>query len=111
MSKRPYIGELDHRVVIFHIDPNVKTSTGETVKELVEIGAISAKREDNGGNETEDEKVFYLQNRVYTIRYVPSVHIRGEEMFIRDTDGDYQIYSIEVIGRNEFLKLKTTKRE
>lgn len=111
MSKRPYIGELDHRITIFHIDPDAKTSTGETIKEEIEIGEISAKREDNGGNETEDEKIFYLQNRVYTIRYVQCIHLNGEEMFVRDNDGDYQIYSVEVIGRNEFLKIKTTKRE
>jgi len=111
MTKKPFIGELSHKVVIFHIDPNLKTSTGETTKEPVEIGEIQSKREDNGGSESEDEKVFYFQKRIYTIRYVPQVHLKGEEMFVRDEDGDYQIYSVELIGRKEFLKLKTTKRE
>ncbi len=111
MSKRPYIGELDTLVTVYHIDPGVKTSTGETEKTPVKIGSIQAKRQDNGGNETENDKIFYLQNRFYTIRYVPEIWLKGQEMFVRDTDGDYQIYSIELIGRNEFLKLKTSKIE
>ena len=49
--------------------------------------------------------------RDYTIRYVTEVMQDGEEMFIRDVDGDYNIYSIEQIGRKEYLTLKALKRE
>ena len=111
MSDKVYIGQLNQRVEIWHIDPTNKSLTGETTKTPVLIGPIQSLRKDGGANETQEDKIFYLQNRTYTIRFVEIVFKKGEEMFVRDEDGDYQIYGIELIGKKEFLKLKTNKRE
>jgi len=106
-----FAGMLNHRIEIYLNKAGISSATGETAKSDELVGPISCMLEDGGGNENEDGKIYYLSSRVYTIRFVEDVWKKGEQMFVRDQDGDYEIYSVELIGKKEFLKLKTSKRE
>jgi len=105
-----FIGQLDRRVGIYHLQPQ-KTSTGEVSNTPVLLKETWAKAVDRSGNEIEEGKIFLYAVRNYTIRFDASVFADGEKMFIRDADGDYYITAIELVGRRNYLTLKTVKRE
>lgn len=106
-----YIGQLDTRIEIFLSSNAVASSTGETQKNDVSVGECQARVEDNGGEEEEDGKIYYSASKTFVTRYIQEVQEDGERMFVRLNGKDYDIYSVEVVGRNRFLKLKATKRE
>lgn len=110
MSDGVYIGQLDHRAAIYEYQ-NTKTSTGEDAQVEVPYKNAWCKIDDAGAKEVEDGKISLYAVRKYTIRYDENIMQRGEEMFIKETDGDYRVTSIQLIGRKNYMVLKTLKRE
>ena len=110
MKSRAFIGQLDRRIEIYKMQPQ-KTSTGEVVNTPILHKATWARADDKAGRELEEGKLFLYAIRNYTIRFDAEVMANGEKMFIRDLDGDYYITAIDLIGRREYITLKTLKRE
>ena len=111
MTNTPKIGQLNHPVILKKITM-VTTSTGEETKTEVEFkNPLWSQLDDVSGNESEDGKVISLNVRKYIIRYNEEIATEGEKMIVTDYDGDYNIHSIALIGRKNYLMLKCSKRE
>jgi head-tail adaptor len=110
MGKLIYIGDMDRKVGVYQYT-DVKTTTGETAKTEVLLKNTWAKAEEVSSSESEEEKVYLINVRNYTIRYNETIYQSGQEMFIRDLDGDYNVIGVQLQGRKAFLKLKCLKRE
>ena len=110
MKNTAFIGQLDRRVEIYRMQPQ-KSSTGEVINTPVLLKQTWAKADDRAGREIEEGKLYLYANRNYTIRFDPEVFRDGEKMFVRDADGDFYITAIEMLGRRNYLTLKTLKRE
>lgn len=110
MKKIVHIGKLDRRITIFK-KQTTKTATGESLVEDVVHQECWAKAEDRSSKEEEEGKIYLLSVRDYTIRYNAETAQSGEEMFIRDYDGDFHIAGVQHIGRKSYLKLNSVKRE
>jgi len=111
MANSVKIGQLNRAVILKKIT-TVVSSTGEETKTEVEFkNPLWAQLDDVTGNESEDGKVISLNVRKYTIRYNDEIATEGEKMVITDFDGTYNIHSIALIGRKDYLTLKCSKRE
>lgn len=110
MIKQINIGQLDRKVNIYETT-KVKSSSGEYVETEVLFKNCWVKSEDKSAKEEEDGKIWLYAIRNYTIRYDFNVVLRGEQMYIRDIDGDYYVTGIIEEGRKKYLILKTMKRE
>ena len=110
MKKNVKIGRLDRKVAIYQ-KQQTKTSTGATTVVEVLYKNCFSQAEDKSGKEEEEGKIYLLAIRDYTIRYDETIAQQGEEMLVKDYDGDFHIASIEHIGRRNYLRLKAIKRE
>ena len=110
MEKHVKIGKLDRKVAIYQKQVT-KTSTGATTVVEVLFKECFSQAEDKSGKEEEEGKIYLLAIRDYTIRYDATIAQQGEQMFVKDFDGDYHIASVEHIGRRNYLRLKAIKRE
>ncbi len=104
------IGQLCDWIEVFETT-STKSPTGQSNKTDVLFKRCWAMTNDNDSNEKDGDKVFLFNVRKYTIRFDPVMYERGEQMFINDIDGKYNITGIKQIGRKDFLELKTLKRE
>jgi hypothetical protein len=104
------IGQLDRRVSFYRYS-TTKSTTGETVKAESLYKETWAGASDMSNNENEEGKIYLVSIRNYTTRFDTTILTEGEEMFIRDADGDYYVTGIEHYGRQSYLILKTVKRE
>ena len=111
MADKINIGSLDVRISIYKKEVSSTTTTGETIKADVLLKETWASRYDKSSNEEEEGKIYLVAVREYVIRYNSEIVQDGETMFIRDVDGDYNIYGIEQIGRKDYLRLNAVKRE
>lgn len=110
MSDNVYIGELNHKIKIYE-KTKVKSTTGENVETDSLLFMIWAKVEDAASSEQEDGKVMLYAQRNYTVRYHQTIIDRGEQLVIKESDGDYRIYGVARIGKKDYIKIKTIKRE
>lgn len=110
MSKQITIGQLDRKINIYETT-KVKSSSGQFVETEVLYKNCWAKSEDKTSKEDEEGKLWLYAMRSYAVRYEENIMQRGEQMYIRDTDGDYYVTGIEQIGRKSYLILKAMKRE
>lgn len=115
MNKSHYIhvGQLNRKVSLFK-NLSTKTNTGEATQEDELVKEVMyAKREDFQGSEDDQQgRVIGLGVVSYTVRFGSDLALNGQQYFIRDFDGDYQINSVELTGqqRDRFLKLKCARR-
>ena len=110
MNKQPEIGTLDRKINIYETT-KVKSSTGEYIETEVLYKNTWAKSDDKTSDEEEEGKIWLYASRNYTIRYDENIVQRGEQMLIRDFDGDFNVTGILLIGRKHYVLLKTIKRE
>ena len=110
MKKDITIGQLDRKINIYETT-KVKSSTGEYIETEVLYKSAWAKSDDKTSDEDEEGKIWLYASRDYTIRYDENIVQRGEQMLIRDFDGDYNVTGILLIGRKHYVLLKTIKRE
>lgn len=110
MKNQVHIGQLDRRVGLYNKTYN-KAANGEEQATLTLYKNAWAMAEDKSASEVEAGKIYLNAIRNYTIRFDSIINTSGEEMVIRDLDGDYHIAGISHIGRKQFLTLKAVKRE
>lgn len=110
MEKKPFIGQLDRKVVILK---TVKTQLPGGSVRLVEqvVICVFAKMDENSGNEELDGKVMHVVNRSYTIRYNQTVLNLGKDYILQDGNVKYKIVNIAEIGRKQYLTLKVNVYE
>ena len=110
MEKKPYIGQLDRKVVILKM---VKTQiAGGSIKPVEQVViAVFAKMDENSGNEVLDGKVMHVVNRSYTIRYDQTILNYGKDYILQDGSIKYKIVNVAEIGRRQFLTLKVNVYE
>ena len=111
MNENVLIGELDSVVELIRFTTTQSVISGQTEKTPVSLGVIHTKREVNTGSEDEEGKIRFLDVRTYTMRFVPEVYEDRANVIIRDDEGDFDIYSIELLGRRRWMILKCSKRE
>lgn len=110
MSKEITIGQLDRKINIYE-NTKVKSSSGEYIDTEILYKNCWAQSVDKTSNEEEEGKIWLYASRNYRIRYDANIVQRGELMLVRDDDGDYNVTGIELIGRKNYIILKTIKRE
>lgn len=104
------IGQLDRRVQFVELMRTI-TSTGATSTVDNVVANLWAKIVDITGTEENDGKVFALAVRKYIIRYDETIAKSGERMWIIDGEDRYNIHSIALQGRKQYLILNTSKKE
>ena len=102
-------GEFDRRVELFK-HSKAAQSTAERKQTEVSLGKRWVKRIEVSGSEEVEGKVMSLSVLRYRLRFEKDVLINGESYFLRDTDGDYRVNSVSIIGRNRELELKCSRR-
>lgn len=105
-----YSGQRDQRVQIVEYT-TTKNSIGEPVKSETSIGWFRARMKDVSGRETEEGKVVYIIDRIYTIPYQSDIKARGEKMVLKHEGQDFEIYHVQEVGRKAQLMLKCTVRK
>ena len=111
MSNKTYIGELNERVVLNEIVTTKSPTTNEKLKTEVAFKTVWGKIDDVSGNESIDGRVIALNVRKYTIRYSEEIYLKSATLLIEAIDGTYNVNSVELLGRKQFLILKCSKRE
>jgi len=104
------IGQLDRRIQVVALS-HTTTTTGSTSTADTVVANLWAKAIDVNGTEEEDGKVFALAVRKYVIRYNATIAASGERMWIIDGTDRYNIHSIALKGRKQYLILNTSKKE
>ena len=110
MEKKPFIGQLDRKVVILKL-VKTQSSTGSTKPVEQTVIAVFAKMDENSGNEELDGKVMHVVNRSYTIRYDQKILNFGKDYILLDGNVRYKIINIAEIGRRQYLSLKVNVYE
>lgn len=106
-----HAGELNRRVELFKYEA-VATETAERTRTEVSLGVKWVKRIDVSGQEEEEGRILSLSVCRFVIRFSSDLVVNGENYFLRDIDGDYQVNSVSLTGqgRNRFLELKCSRR-
>ena len=110
MTKKTQIGTLDRRVELVSYN-KAKSTTGAPEETEVSLGVVWCKIEDVSVNEDVEGQVISLAVRKYIVRWQQFLIDDGALVYIKDTDGDYNIHGFETLGRRDYLRLKTSKRE
>ncbi|HET8885232.1 MAG TPA: head-tail adaptor protein [Salinimicrobium sp.] len=104
------VGKLNRRVELFK-KVEAKQPTGERTHTVESLGKAWVERIEVSGNEDDnDGQILSLSVCRFIIRFTRDLLITGPQYFIRDEDGDYEIHSTQIIGRNRFLELKCSRR-
>lgn len=106
----PTIGAMDKRIIIrdFTIAAN---SYGEPQKTWSDTATVWAAVEySNSGNEENYDNAVNLMIRsvIFTIRYREGITEKTQIVF---NDEHHDVSHIEILGRNEFLRVKTEVKE
>lgn len=107
----PYAGELNARVEIYEND-ETKNSSGELIDTEVLVVTRNVKRIDGGGSEIEEGRLQAIGNRKYQMRYDNTIALKASKLFVRDFDGDWQVFGpVQILGgRNRYMQLNCRKR-
>lgn len=109
---RVYIGSLDSRIDLITVGTTQSETGAVTGPETIFITGLAAQLvAGNSGNEEEEGKITWQDNRKYKIRYLEQVLLTGTQMIIRDNALDYDITHVAPVGRKRWLILSCTKRE
>lgn len=106
-----HAGQLDRKVGLYKYT-NVKNNAGDTVNTETFVANLYAYRDDSQGSEDdEDGRVIGLGNAAFTIRMRRDILTDMQSYMLKDIDGMFQIYSVELTGqRKSFLTLKASRR-
>ena len=110
MEKKPFIGQMDRKVVILKM-VKTQSATGSTKPVEQTVVCVFAKMDENSGNEELDGKVVHSINRSYTIRYNQNILNFGKDYILQDGSVKYKIVNISEIGRKQYLTLKVNVYE
>ena len=106
-----HIGKMDRRIDI-NIRVKTKTDIGSETYINTNVATVWARRESIISIEDIEDKIVAVNSYNYTIRYHPD--IAGQiiqNLYITDDGQQFDIYGVDPIGRQRFLKLKATRRE
>lgn len=110
MEKKPFIGQMDRKVVILKF-VKTQSSTGATVPSEQTVICVFAKMDEKSGNEELDGKVMHVVNRTYTIRFDQTILNYGKDYILQDGSVKYKIVNVSELGRRQHLILKVNVYE
>ena len=106
-----HAGQLDRKVQLYKYT-TTKNDAGDTIQAETFVANLYAKRDDSPGSEDDDDgRVIGLGNAAFTIRMRKDILTDLQSYYIKDLDGLFQIYSVEITGQqHRFLTLKASRR-
>lgn len=104
------IGHMDRHIQIL-IAQEGKGALSEAAIVEVPLKSVWATVDYGSGGEDFDEKVYTLENRMYTIHYDPVIVDELMQKLIIEDEGDrWYVYATDLLGR-QYIVLKAERRD
>lgn len=110
MADNPFTGQMDRKIQLVE-KVKTQTETGSEVSSEAVIAAPFAFMKDVSGGEEVDGKVKHLVNRIYTIRFNPTIKQKGTALIVVDENRKFEILHIIELGRKKHLELRVKSYE
>lgn len=105
MEKKPYIGQMNHKIQLIEKVLG-RTATGAEISTENLVCEPWASMNDVSGSEDVEGKVRHLVNRTYVVRFNPVIKSKGTTLILIDEGKKYEIIHIIELGRNERLEIR-----
>lgn len=102
-GKMTFLGQLDRKVKVTRYEVQA-TSTGSRDRIAVDLGEFWAHMRDSSGGQDVDDKVYFINNREYTIRYTVDIK-PGMVLSLTDDGVEYEVVHVVEVQRRRMLKL------
>jgi SPP1 family predicted phage head-tail adaptor len=112
MPKTDTIGRLDRRVSLYRPVVSIDDYGGEalTWEKVAEMWAGVSYTDTGSDERALAAQETAVQRLIFTVRYAATCGRVGEKMKIEYEGQDYDILTVQEIGRRQFLKIATERR-